>query len=206
MNDFDRTKAIMMLKTKVSGSGYCIIVSDNDQTIDNLIMDFSEQVSKELKDLKVAVFDYAKDVQIEGRYNNDRVKCSYASWAMDYYMADNNLEDEGLRNVVAIYRHLDNFVLEGVTAEDKMQRLAQYLGFQNMFREANSYYKTAYYVFPTWLFSLILQNCADFRSQISDTFVLDSNFPAICTADDCRPDWFNYERFNELFWPSFHKK
>ena len=206
MNDFERIKKILMLHTRILNGAYFIIVSDNDKTIDRLVMDFSKQVSEELKHLNVVVFDYAKDIQVEKRYHTDILKSNYASFAMDYYLDDNDLKDEDLGSVVAIYRHLDNYILEGVTAEEKMQRLAQYFRFQNMFREPNRFYKAAYYVFPTWLYSLILQNCPDFRSQINQTYILDSNYSTVCTADDCRPDWFNYERFDEILWSSFHKK
>ena len=125
MNDFERIKKILMLHTRNLNGAYFIIVSDNDKTIDRLVMDFSKQVSEELKHLNVVVFDYAKDIQAEKRYHTDILKSNYASFAMDYYLDDNDLKDEDLGSVVAIYRHLDNYILEGVSAEEKMQRIAQ---------------------------------------------------------------------------------
>ena len=204
MDEFDKTKKAMALLTRISTGSYYFIVSDNEQTVDRLISDYSEQVSQELKDFNVVVFDYAKDIQREERYNYDY---GYARQAMEYYIADNGLESKNLLGtVVAVYRHLENFALEGDTAEEKMQRLAQYLGFQNMFREANQVYRGAYYVFPTWLYGLIMQNCPDFQSQRSHTFFLFFHFSKDSTPIDCFPDWFDSERFDEILWPSYHKK
>ncbi len=117
MDEFDKTKKVMALLTRISTGSYYFIVSDNEQTVDRLISDYSEQVSQELKDFNVVVFDYAKDIQREKRYNYDY---GYARQAMEYYMADKGLESKNLLGtVVAVYRHLENFVLEGGTSEKK---------------------------------------------------------------------------------------
>ena len=112
MDEFDKTKKVMALLTRISTGSYYFIVSDNEQTVDRLISDYSKQVSQELKDFKVVVFDYAKDIQREERYNYDGLKYGYASQAMEYYIADNGLESKNLLGtVVAVYRHLENFAM-----------------------------------------------------------------------------------------------
>ena len=60
MDEFDKTKKAMMLLTRTSTGSYYFIASDNEQTVDRLISDYSEQVSQELKDFNVVVFDYAE--------------------------------------------------------------------------------------------------------------------------------------------------
>lgn len=51
MDEFDKTKKAMVLLTRISTSSYYFIVSDNEQTVDRLISDYSKQVSQELAEL-----------------------------------------------------------------------------------------------------------------------------------------------------------
>jgi hypothetical protein len=60
MDEFDKTKKVMALLTRISTGSYYFIVSDNEQTVDRLISYYSKQVSQELKDFNVVVFDYAE--------------------------------------------------------------------------------------------------------------------------------------------------